>query len=49
MLMKMSLNLPEIYRVTPISATGLNVYDIITHDKLIITKDAVAKVEEVLA
>lgn len=35
--------------VTPVNATGLNVYDIINHDKLIITKDAVAKVEEVLA
>jgi large subunit ribosomal protein L4 len=39
----------NIVGVTPISATGLNVYDIVTHDKLIITKDAVAKVEEVLA
>lgn len=35
--------------VTPMEATGLNVYDILAHDKLVITKDAVAKVEEVLA
>jgi len=27
----------------------MNVYDIIRHDKFIITKDAVAKVEEVYA
>lgn len=39
----------NIVGVTPVNATGLNVYDIINHDKLIITKDAVAKVEEVLA
>ncbi len=39
----------NIVGVTPINAAGLNVYDIISHDKLIITKDAVAKVEEVLA
>lgn len=35
--------------VTPVTASGLNVYDILNHDKLILTKDAVAKVEEVLA
>ena len=35
--------------VTPLTATGLNVYDILNHEKLIITKDAVAKIEEVLA
>ncbi|BCV24278.1 50S ribosomal protein L4 [Gelria sp. Kuro-4] len=29
-------------------ALGLNVYDVLNHDRLIITKDAVAKVEEVL-
>ncbi len=28
---------------------NLNVYDVLRHDKLVITKDAVAKVEEVLA
>ncbi|MBB6734950.1 50S ribosomal protein L4 [Cohnella zeiphila] len=32
-----------------VSATGINVLDIMVHDKLIITKDAVAKVEEVFA
>ncbi|MGF7186145.1 large subunit ribosomal protein L4 [Desulfitispora alkaliphila] len=35
--------------VKPLEATGINVYDILNHDKLVITKDAVAKVEEVLA
>jgi len=29
-------------------AQNLNVYDVLAHDKLVITKDAVAKVEEVL-
>jgi large subunit ribosomal protein L4 len=28
---------------------GLNVYDILYHDKVLITKDAVSKIEEVLA
>src|SRR5262249_15374365 len=32
-----------------VSAEGLNVLDVLLHDKLIITKDAVSKVEEVLA
>lgn len=35
--------------VTPMTAQGLNVYDVLAHDKLIMTKDAVLKVEEVLA
>lgn len=35
--------------VKPLAADGINVYDILNHTKLIITKDAVAKVEEVLA
>lgn len=35
--------------VTPTHAFTLNVYDVLAHDKLIITKDAVSKVEEVLA
>lgn len=43
---KSARNIPG---VTPLFASGLNVYDILTHDKLILTKDAVAKVEEVLA
>ncbi|MGG1313127.1 MULTISPECIES: 50S ribosomal protein L4 [Cohnella] len=32
-----------------VPATGINVLDVMVHDKLIITKDAVAKVEEVFA
>ncbi|WP_409343420.1 50S ribosomal protein L4 [Paenibacillus sp. MBLB4367] len=32
-----------------VSAEGINVLDVLVHDKLIITKDAVQKVEEVLA
>jgi len=43
---KSARNIPG---VTPSIASGLNVYDILNHDKLILTKDAVAKVEEVLA
>jgi large subunit ribosomal protein L4 len=35
--------------VVPMTANGLNVYDILNHEKLIITRDAVAQVEEVLA
>ncbi|MBS4025104.1 MAG: 50S ribosomal protein L4 [Clostridia bacterium] len=35
--------------VKPLAATNLNVYDILKHNKLVITQDAVAKVEEVLA
>jgi large subunit ribosomal protein L4 len=32
-----------------VAAEGINVLDVVAHDKLIITKDAVQKVEEVLA
>jgi large subunit ribosomal protein L4 len=32
-----------------VSANGINVIDVLHHDKLLITQDAVAKVEEVLA
>jgi large subunit ribosomal protein L4 len=32
-----------------VAAEGINVYDVLAHDKLIMTKEAVAKVEEVLA
>lgn len=32
-----------------VAADGINVYDVMVHDQLIITKDAVAKVEEVFA
>lgn len=35
--------------VKPLKADGVNVYDLLRHDKLVITKDAVAKIEEVLA
>jgi len=35
--------------VTVVEANGINVLDVVGHDKLIITKDAVQKVEEVLA
>jgi large subunit ribosomal protein L4 len=43
------LSARNIAGVTPLIASGLNVYDVLYHDKLVITKDAVAKVEEVLA
>lgn len=43
---KSARNIPGI---TPTHASSLNVYDVLAHDKLIITKDAVTKVEEVLA
>lgn len=32
-----------------IQALGLNVYDILHHDKLFITKDAITRIEEVFA
>jgi large subunit ribosomal protein L4 len=35
--------------VTVVTADGVNVLDLVKHDKLVITKDAVEKVEEVLA
>ena len=35
--------------ITPVAAASINVYDVLAHNKLIITKDAIAKVEEVLA
>lgn len=34
--------------VTPVQADGINVYNILAHEKLVMTKDAVARVEEVL-
>ncbi|MCG9967849.1 50S ribosomal protein L4 [Pelotomaculum terephthalicicum JT] len=43
---KSARNIPGI---KPLDATGLNVYDILAYSKLVITKDAVARVEEVLA
>lgn len=41
-----SRNIPG---VKAISSGGLNVYDILNHNKLFITKDAVTRIEEVLA
>ena len=43
---KSSRNLPG---VKAINTTGLNVYDILNHNKLFITKDAITRIEEVLA
>ncbi len=45
-IVKSSRNIPG---VTPTHASSLNVYDVLAHEKLIMTRDAVAKVEEVLA
>ncbi|WP_096202143.1 50S ribosomal protein L4 [Bacillus sp. FJAT-45350] len=44
-----ALSLRNIPGVTFVAADGVNVLDVLKHDKLIITKDAVEKVEEVLA
>lgn len=44
-----ALSARNIPGVTVITATGVNVLDVISHDKLIMTKAAVEKVEEVLA
>ncbi|MDA8442328.1 MAG: 50S ribosomal protein L4 [Peptococcaceae bacterium] len=43
---KSARNIPGVHTL---DAAGLNVYDILNHDTLVITKDAIAKVEEVLA
>ena len=43
---KSSRNIPGI---KAINTTGLNVYDILNHNKRFITKDAIARIEEVLA
>lgn len=45
-IVKSARNIPG---VTPAHASSLNVYDVLKHEKLIMTRDAVAKVEEVLA
>jgi large subunit ribosomal protein L4 len=45
-IIKSARNIPG---VTPVEANGINVYDILAHDKVVITKEAVAKVEEVFA
>lgn len=39
----------NIVGIKPMLANGINVYDVLAHDKLIITKDAVNQVQEVLA
>lgn len=44
-----ALSARNIPGVTVITATGVNVLDVVSHDKLIMTKAAVEKVEEVLA
>lgn len=46
MVVKSARNIPG---VTPTHASSLNVYDVLNHEKLIITRDAVTMVEEVLA
>jgi len=43
---KSARNIPG---VKPLEVDGINVYDILAHEKLVITKDAVVRVEEVLA
>ncbi len=43
---KSSRNIPGVKNIT---SQGLNVYDILYHDKVLVTKDAVSKIEEVLA
>lgn len=44
-----ALSARNIPGVKYVDATGINVYDLLYHDSLVITKDAVAKVEEVFA
>lgn len=43
---KSARNIPGVKAIT---AMGLNVFDILHHDKLFITKDAIARIEEVFA
>ena len=43
-----ALSARNIPGVTVVSATGINVLDLLGHDKIVITKAAVEKVEEVL-
>lgn len=38
----------NIVGIEPVAATGVNVYNVLNHGKLILTKDAVAHLEEVL-
>ena len=44
-----ALSARNIPGVTIVTADGINVLDVLNHDKLILTKAAVEKVEEVLA
>lgn len=44
-----ALSARNIPGVTVVTVTGLNVLDVVNHDKVIFTKDAVQKLEEVLA
>ncbi|WP_110926003.1 50S ribosomal protein L4 [Bacillus massiliglaciei] len=46
---KVALSARNIPGVTVVEANGLNVLDVVSHNKLILTKTAVEKVEEVLA
>ncbi|WP_409303749.1 50S ribosomal protein L4 [Peribacillus sp. SCS-155] len=46
---KVALSARNIPGITVVEADGLNVLDVVSHNKLIITKSAVEKVEEVLA
>ena len=46
---KVALSARNIPGVTVVAADGVNVLDVVSHDKLILTKAAVEKVEEVLA
>jgi len=42
---KSSRNIPNVKAIT---SSGINVYDLLYHDKVLLTRDAVAKIEEVL-
>ena len=44
-----ALSARNIPGVTVVTANGVNVLDVINHEKLVMTKEAVQKVEEVLA
>ncbi|AZB41255.1 50S ribosomal protein L4 [Bacillus sp. FJAT-42376] len=46
---KVSLSARNIQGITVVAADGINVLDVLNHEKLIMTKAAVQKVEEVLA
>lgn len=43
---KSSRNIPGVKTIT---SNGINVYDLLYHDKVVVTKDAVTRIEEVLA